>query len=289
MIGLMGISRNITGQKAVQRELESLNSKEKGAAAKIQALEASLAEKSQQKNRTLACLGSWASRLGQEIDQDTRMLEAANVNQASQVTQIQANAEALRKTAQDLVEFSELEMDASQPEPGIFGLEECIRSAVDLMSGEAARKGLRINVQIDPALPSRAVGEYESLNRVLTRLLKNAVRLTDVGQVGLSVDLENYSHAPSSDSFFIHGAVRDGGKDSSGSDLTGLLEPFGASWVDQKASNGLALDLPICSRLVKRGGGSMWVEKNEDTDLGLVVHFTFRYTRPEAQEAHSVK
>ena len=276
IIGLMGISRDLTSLKTAQRELQKADSGQKTAAAALKAVETSLAEKEKEKNQALACLGSWFSHLGQEIDQDTRMLEVLTESQASQVIQLQGNAGALRKIAQDLLEYSQLELDASEPQPGAFALEECIRSAVDLVSGEAARKGLVINVQIDSSLPGQAIGGYDSLNRVLTRLLKNAIRVTQQGDVGLNVELENYSAALPAGSFFLHASVRDGGLYGSQEDLASLLQPFAPSRGVNEFPHG-SLDLVICSRLVKRSGGSMWLEKNEEGGQGLVVHFTFRY------------
>jgi PAS domain S-box-containing protein len=281
LIGILGISRDITRQKNIQRELHNSDLNQKGVAAKIQALDDSLVRKEKEKNQALACLGSWFSRLGQEIDQDTRMLEVLNESQANQVFQIQGNAEALRKTAQDLLEFSQLELERIPAQSEPFALVECIRSVVDLVSGEAARKGLLINVEVDPSLPGQAVGEYESLNRVLTRLLKNAIRVTDKGIVGLRVELENYSSALPSGSFFLHAVVQDGGQNGAKVDLADLLEPFVLCQTENNPPNGFFLDLAICSRLVKRGGGSMWVEKNEESDQGLIVHFMLRYSLPQ--------
>src|SRR5258708_8523362 len=52
----------------------------------------------------------------------------------------------------------------------------------------ADKKGLGFSVKLDPALPPELIGDRSRLDQIITNLIGNAIRFTEVGQVEVSFD-----------------------------------------------------------------------------------------------------
>jgi len=162
------------------------------------------------------------------------------------------------------------------PEYKIFSISECVNSVVDPLSKDTLKKGLTIKVKMDGSMPDYVSGDYDSFLQVISRLLRNAIRVTDFGEVSLSVDLENYNPNEPSNSLFFHVAIGDSGKNISNIDIPDLFLPFNRPGTENELSDNLDLDLAICRQLVERAGGGIWVEARGESTKGSVVHFSFK-------------
>lgn len=99
-------------------------------------------------------------------------------------------AETMHRSAQALTDLLEDVLDVSRIEAGKFTLQESrfdlyalIKDCADMIRHEADRKGLRLDIHIDPRLPYLVYGDEVRLRQILVNLTNNAVKFTDEGHV----------------------------------------------------------------------------------------------------------
>src|SRR5690606_10339052 len=80
------------------------------------------------------------------------------------------------------LEAGRLRLDASP-----FELVAVVRQVTELLRVRAREKGLRLEVDVDPRVPGRLVGDGGRLRQVLFNLVGNAVKYTDRGAVAVRV------------------------------------------------------------------------------------------------------
>ena len=95
------------------------------------------------------------------------------------------SARQMQRIVDDILDYSKLEANKVQLETTSFNLRELLDSVIRLMEKPAESKGLRLNLQIDPAVRLAVRGDPVRLRQVLTNLLSNAVKFTERGSVSL--------------------------------------------------------------------------------------------------------
>jgi CheY-like chemotaxis protein len=152
-----------------------------------------------------------------------------------------------------------------------------VEEAIDLLATQAARKGLEIGCQVDPAVPSVIESDATRLRQILVNLLDNAVKFTSRG--GVLVLVEACSPPPpelaQGGLVELRFAVRDTGIGISADRLDRLFRPF--SQADSSTSRlygGTGLGLAISRRLAQGLGGRLWVESKPGE--GSTFWFTIR-------------
>jgi CheY-like chemotaxis protein/HPt (histidine-containing phosphotransfer) domain-containing protein len=181
-----------------------------------------------------------------------------------------------------------------------------VEEVLDTLAAEAARKHLVLVYQLDEAVPATLVGDVMRVRQVLTNLLTNAVRFTDVGEVVLSVVSRPLSpsapaalppgsagdgdDAPPFESdrvrYEVHFAVRDTGIGIPQEALGLLFRPF--SQVNSSTTRtygGTGLGLAISKRLTEMMGGKIWVESQ--VGEGSTFHFTMVVTASPVEQSPS--
>jgi two-component system sensor histidine kinase/response regulator len=160
---------------------------------------------------------------------------------------IRESAEALLGIINGILDFSKVEAGRIELEPVPFDLRPLIQGAIDVVSPRAVEKHLRLSLNIASELDGRWTGDAGRIRQVLVNLLGNAVKFTDVGEVGVEV-------SP------IVGGLRfevwDTGSGLPESSLPLLFQAF--TQLDGTASRrhgGTGLGLAISRRLCERMGG----------------------------------
>ena len=98
-----------------------------------------------------------------------------------------SSSQQLLRIVDDILDHSRLEANALVLEATTFNLRELLEGVVQLMQRAAEAKGLRIVLELDPAVRLSVRGDPVRLRQVLGNLLANAIKFTARGLVTLKV------------------------------------------------------------------------------------------------------
>ena len=182
---------------------------------------------------------------------------------------IRSSGDALLAILNDILDFSKIEAGHLDLEKEVFNLRECVEGTLDLVSANAAKKGLDLLYEIAADVPSEVLGDINRLRQILVNLLNNAIKFTEHGEVVLSLSTSSVYQA----AMELHFVVRDTGIGIPAAAMERLFQSF--SQVDASTTRkygGTGLGLVISQRLAELMGGRMWVESEEGK--GSTFHFT---------------
>ncbi len=180
----------------------------------------------------------------------------------------------------DILDFSKIESGMLELEEAPFDLRECIEDALQLVAPRAREKRLELAYLLEDGTPVRLRGDAARVRQVLVNLLGNAVKFTETGEIGVSV--QSLEIAPRRHE--LHFVVRDTGIGIPADRFDRLFKSF--SQVDASTNRrygGTGLGLAICKRLTERMGGRIWAES--EPDKGSAFHFTIQVDSREGLEA----
>ncbi len=182
--------------------------------------------------------------------------------QTDMVKTISRSSECLLWMVNDILDYAAGEAENLRLKIVDFDLAEELQVAIDLQAGPAARKGLELIVDIDPALPLHVRGDPVRLRQVVLNLLHNAIKFTERGEVAFCVRLERGTPGRVRVQFI----VSDTGIGISPAVQTQLFQPFfqGAPETAQRYG-GTGLGLAISKQLVQQMGGDIGVTSAPQT------------------------
>jgi PAS domain S-box-containing protein len=176
---------------------------------------------------------------------------------AEQTTYVKAtvtSGTALLSLIEEILDFSKVEAGKLELEPHPFSLTTMIEDIVELLGPRAQAKGLEIASDVDERLPKRVIGDATRLRQVLLNLAGNAIKFTETGGVGVSVET-----GPNDDEIVFE--VRDTGIGIAPEQQTRIFHEFEqADGGSARKFGGTGLGLAISRRIVERMDGRLEVE-----------------------------
>jgi len=164
-----------------------------------------------------------------------------------------------------------------------FDLQEVAAGVTSLMEMQAQRKGLRLTYETRLSTPRRFAGERDRIQDILFRLLDNAIRFTEHGQVQLIA-----TDAPQvSTSIAVQFEVCDTGPGISEDTIARVSNP------PSEFLAGHGLGLPIVRKLVLAMGGELSIGSREGggscVSVSLPLKVVSASTVPRATESGRVE
>jgi signal transduction histidine kinase/DNA-binding response OmpR family regulator len=209
-----------------------------------------------------------------------------SVEQQESLETIQESGNSLLIIINDILDFSKVEAGMLELEEIDFNLPKQLESALRILSSRAREKGLELNYQFDPAVPTWIAGDPDRLQQIVVNLMGNAIKFTDRGSVTLRVTMqEGFSEDDAN--FQLHFAVSDTGIGIPLEKQELIFDIF--SQADNSTTRrfgGTGLGLSISSRLVTLMGGRIWVES--EVDRGSTFHFTADFHRVRVRAGESL-
>ncbi|HEX7185281.1 MAG TPA: ATP-binding protein [Thermoanaerobaculia bacterium] len=188
-------------------------------------------------------------------------------------------AETLLRVIDDVLDFSRIEAGKLSLEPVGFSLRRHLDDTLRALRVAAQRKGLELTCSVPPDIPDALEGDSGRLGQVLINLVNNALKFTESGKVGVSVECEARDQCEARLRF----AVADTGIGIPAGKLRLIFEPFTqADGSTTRRYGGSGLGLTIAAQIVGLMGGRIWAESREGE--GSTFHFTARFGLSSAQE-----
>ncbi|MQX37396.1 ATP-binding protein [Roseospira navarrensis] len=171
---------------------------------------------------------------------------------------LRRSADTLLSLLNDILDFSKIEAGQLDLDLADFDPRRIVEDVIQLFSGNASEKGLRLDAELTPAAPPLVRGDPYRLRQVLFNLASNAIKFTETGSVTLVMEPDR----PGPDGGLILAfAVRDTGIGLSETQRRILFQPFiQADNTTTRRFGGTGLGLAICKRLVTLMGGDITVE-----------------------------
>ncbi|MEB3340821.1 CHASE domain-containing protein [Okeania sp.] len=196
------------------------------------------------------------------------------------VETIRTSGDSLLTIINDILDFSKIDSGKLELEYQPVLISSCIEEVLDLLYPVAQKKGLEVAYYISPVTPKCIITDVTRLRQILTNLLNNAIKFTDVGEVILQVNAEDISqknnqlkNSEKCDLVYqIEFSVRDTGIGIAKDKQQILFQSF--TQVDASTTRkygGTGLGLVISKRLSEMMGGKIWL----DSELGKGSTFYF--------------
>ncbi|MEL4893028.1 ATP-binding protein [Xanthomonas protegens] len=166
----------------------------------------------------------------------------------------------LLRIVDDILDYSKLEANRLELEITTFNLRELLDGVLELMQRAAEAKGLRMALQLDPAVRLPVRGDPVRLRQVLSNLLGNAVKFTARG--GIDLGVRRLGETPAQ--HLLRFEVRDTGIGISAERQEHLFQAFTqADASTTRLYGGTGLGLTICKRIVELMGGRIGVASRQ--------------------------
>jgi PAS domain S-box-containing protein len=193
---------------------------------------------------------------------------------------IRGSATSLLTILNDILDFSKIEAGKLTIEKTPFDVRKCVEDACRMISLQAAAKGLRFTVRIDPALDTVVLGDCSRLRQILVNLCGNAIKFTLRG----SVTVEVFPLATQAKRTLVSFEVRDTGIGMEPDAISRLFQPFAQADVSTtRRFGGTGLGLSIVRRLVELMGGRISV--SSAPGVGSTFTFTLSFETAAAGPA----
>ncbi len=177
--------------------------------------------------------------------------------QLEYIETIKASGETLLTLINDILDFSKIEADRIELERIPLNVENIICDVLDMLSKQAHLEDVDLVYRVEPGVQTEILGDPVRLKQVITNLVSNAIKFTEIGSIVVSVEMASASAER------LRIAVSDTGIGLHPERMANLFEPFvQADSSTTRRFGGTGLGLAISKRLVAAMGGTLNVSSN---------------------------
>ena len=242
IIGLIGVSWNITEQRSYEMQLKKAkNVAEEG---------------TKVKNHFLANISHEIRTPLNGIIGMSQILTKTNLdkNQQEYLNILISSSDSLLSLVNDILDFSKIEAGQSELELIDFNLNDLLNDIKNVIEIKAEEKGLEFNLNLSHDLPVLVNGDNYKLKQIILNLAKNAIKFTNKGSIKISASLSKTTKKYQQ----IIIKVSDTGIGIKGEKIKGLFDGFyQLDSTNSRSYGGTGLGLAISKKLVEMMGGNL--------------------------------
>ena len=183
---------------------------------------------------------------------------------------INHNGEFLLQLLNDVLSISKIEANRTTLEETCFDLYALLERLRESFQLRAHFKGLQFIIDRHPLVPQYIHTDERKLYQVLTNLLDNAIKFTQLGHVTLRI----CNKFPPSNT--LHIEIEDTGPGMTSEEMTTLFEPFVQTKTGRQSQQGTGLGLLISRRFVQLMGGDISVRSQTGTGTLFMLEIATR-------------
>jgi PAS domain S-box-containing protein len=251
IVGILGISRDITHRKETESELRAASS----------AKSAFLANMSHELRTPLNVVIGLTDLVLEENQLPGHVKD--------NLSKISNAGNTLLSIVNDILDFSKIESGKIELTPVEYYMSSLLNDVITLVSTRLGEKPIKFSLNISDDLPGRLYGDDLRVKQIFNNLLSNAIKYTHSGTVELSVSCKREGADLS-----MEVSVSDTGIGISEENLKKLFSDY--NQVDTRANRnieGTGLGLAITKRLVELMGGEISVNSEYGKGSVFSVHF----------------
>jgi len=186
---------------------------------------------------------------------------------------IRSSVEALSCLMGDILDMAALEAGTLTIEATPFDLRAFIQTQLSPFARSAEQKGLQFDFRINDKVPAKVTCDYKRFGQVLSKVLSNAVKFTDSGEIAVEVDRgaivprteakvgSGRSRRSAGEVFYLFVTVRDSGIGITAEKQEAIFDRFSqADGSTSRCYEGAGLGLAIAKQLLELMHGNIGVE-----------------------------
>lgn len=169
---------------------------------------------------------------------------------------VRSGASDMMNLINDILTYTEIQSDQLTIQSDPIAIRTLLESLHERYKYLCNSKGLQLNWHVDTLLPEWIFTDEEKLVIILSKLLDNAVKFTEKGEVTLKIECD-----PSTLPWQFKCVVKDTGTGISQENQSCIFDSFTQSEGGfQRRYGGLGIGLSICKKLAETIGGKLWLE-----------------------------
>ncbi len=173
-----------------------------------------------------------------------------------------------------VLDYSKLETEKLELLHEPFNLADTIKELVASFKWEAASKDLKLDYEIDGAIPGVVAGDKLRVTQILLNIISNAVKFSETGTIKL-VAKKNWEDDNTTTIYF---EVSDYGIGVAVDKQKTIFDSFTQADIETtRKYGGTGLGLSISKKLVEKMGGELQVKNN--IPKGSIFYFTIAFTK----------
>jgi PAS domain S-box-containing protein len=242
-IGFATIVRDVTDEKAAEKELSDAKTLAEAASAAKSAFVANISHELRTPMNAVLGLAQVLARtpLSTEQRQYLEMISGAG--------------KSLLALLNDVLDFSKIEANKLDLEDEDYLLDDVIDAISSVMGVSGGEKGLDMAIRVDVEVPASLHGDAQRVQQVLLNLVSNAVKFTESGSVCLHLRLDPVRPG------YVRFDVADTGIGIEPSQMERLFSPFSQADASMaRKFGGTGLGLAISKRFAAMMGGVIDVQ-----------------------------
>jgi signal transduction histidine kinase/ActR/RegA family two-component response regulator len=197
---------------------------------------------------------------------------------------IRRNARHLLELINDILDLSKIEAGKMTVESIACDPAQIVSDVVTMLRPRAEKKKISLRLDIEGPMPREMGGDPTRLRQVMVNLIGNAIKFTEVGEVGVRIGCDAPAPSDAADTVgTLQIEVRDTGIGMTREHLARLFQPFSqGDETTTRRFGGTGLGLAISQRLVQLMGGTLVARSESGMGSSFAIALPVRAATDEA-------